>query len=229
MRYEMKFLLTERQYYQIRAGIARVMDEDKNNVNGGYRINSLYFDDVAMHDYYASMSGVRDRKKHRLRYYNDHDSVIRFEKKMKSGSRSGKKTFLLKKDDCLKLLNMDYGFLLDRGDAEKEAYFHLQQNLIRPKILIVYDREAFVLPYDDTRITFDNNVRANSFLNTKDHQFFRQDMHYFFPDPMYSRILEVKYQHFLPNFIKNILNGYQLTQVSVSKYVLCTQLMQQRI
>lgn len=42
----------------------------------------------------------------------------------------------------------------------------------------------------------------------------------------YSRILEVKYNNFLPTHIKTILEQYNLTRLSVSKYLLCRNIIQ---
>jgi hypothetical protein len=56
-----------------------------------------------------------------------------------------------------------------------------------------YEREAFVMPAGDVRITFDRGL--------------------FFP-PM----VEVKFTHFIPAVVRQLINGIAMQHVGVSKY-----------
>ena len=54
--------------------------------DGRYKIRSIYFDDYWNTAYEEKLMGISDRKKYRIRFYNDQDDVIHLECKRKSGS-----------------------------------------------------------------------------------------------------------------------------------------------
>ena len=86
-----------------------------------------------------------------------------------------------------------------------------------PKVLIVYDRTAFVDPVGNVRITFDRNIRA-----TRAWQSFLEEAcpGYVSVLPKGMHLLEVKYDELLPDYLKNALELNRLTQTSFSKYYL---------
>ena len=86
-----------------------------------------------------------------------------------------------------------------------------------PRVIVEYDREAYTLPYGNTRITIDKNLRtynhATNLFNIKNPSIpvFNDSLH----------ILEVKYTNYLPDQIKYALNGISVVPHSISKYVHC--------
>ena len=90
----------------------------------------------------------------------------------------------------------------------------MTQQVYRPKVLIEYDRIAYLYPVSDVRITFDKNLRAavNPYGICEEKPFYVPLME---PD---RGILEVKYNDYLPDVIKQIINIKNLEVTSFSKY-----------
>lgn len=216
MRTEIKYYLTMRQYHLLRHAFEQVMERDKNSANGPYTVTSLYFDDMQNSDYHDCVGGVSERKKHRIRFYNQDLSHIRFEKKHKIRDKGSKQTFSISEDEFQQLIHGNADFLRSEHPLKMETYYYHEQKLMRPKVVVSYDREAYVLPYDDIRITFDYKLRCDDYfedlLNHKDASHYVE-----LETPM---ILEVKYNSFIPNHIKAILQTQPLTKISISKYAL---------
>ena len=82
-RYELKFLLTEKNAEILKYRLTFVMDKDMHSVNpnGEYFIRSLYFDDIYNTAYKEKNDGIYKREKYRIRCYNCDDSYISLEMK----------------------------------------------------------------------------------------------------------------------------------------------------
>ena len=88
---------------------------------------------------------------------------------------------------------------------------------MRPRVIVDYDREPFVLGAGDVRITFDKHVRAG--MGTFDlfdpalptAETLRGD----------QMIMEVKFTQFLPRQVRSILPPRSAELTAASKYVLC--------
>lgn len=219
MRFEYKYLLDKKNYYALRNALALLMDVDENSGKEGYHIRSIYFDDYKNKNYHLSLDGVEKREKHRIRFYNCEKDLIRFERKIKIGHRSQKKSFRINLDEMNSLLKNNWQPILNKGiDAEK-IYVHQSMKVLQPKMLIAYDRYAYTLPYNQVRITFDLNVRYAKLHGN----YFDEDLPLTPINPKYYYILEVKFNNFLPNFIKIALRNYIGHPISISKYVLSRQ------
>ena len=99
----------------------------------------------------------------------------------------------------------------------REFYFELTARLLRPRVVVDYDREPFVLPSGDVRITFDKHIRAG---------FGRFDL---FDEklptlnvlPANQMIMEVKYTEFMPRLVRDLMPPRASILTAASKYVLC--------
>ena len=101
------------------------------------------------------------RDKYRIRIYDMSDKVIKFERKHKNGQFIGKKSLLITRQQCDAILAGEYRFLLHRQeDFAAELYAALRTEGWRPKVLVDYDREPFVFPLEDVRVTIDRNIRT---------------------------------------------------------------------
>jgi hypothetical protein len=87
---------------------------------------------------------------------------------------------------------------------------------LRPRVIVAYERKAYVFEPGNTRITFDRNVRASSRIE----DFGSADISYDFLNE-YENVLEVKYDEFIPDFLLQLLELGNLQQTSYSKYQLC--------
>ena len=93
-------------------------------------------------------------------------------------------------------------------------------NVYKPRCTIEYDRFAYVYPINDLRITFDAGVRASPMIHT----FFDEKPSFCPVMPFGHTVMEVKYNHFIPSFVRDVVNSCGATQSSSSKYCLARQI-----
>ena len=83
-----------------------------------------------------------------------------------------------------------------------------------PKIIIDYERIAYVEEITNVRITFDMNISASYELEN----FLDGAYQSFYLLPSGINVLEVKFDDILPSYIRNIVESYSFKQSSFSKY-----------
>ena len=207
------------------------MRHDEHGNEGKYFIRSLYLDDIYMADFNQKNAGLSRRRKYRIRIYDCSDDVIKFEIKDKFDSYISKKSSIITRDQCESILKGDFGFVSDmilhnRQTAESEKNRALRMGcidcackILRPQVIVDYDREVFICDEGNVRMTFDMNLRAGQGTGSI------FDPH--LPTvPAYENgkmILEVKYDDYLPQFIRRMLRSKKLSlwQSAESKYSLC--------
>lgn len=185
--------------------------------DGTYRINSLYFDTPSDGALRQKIQGVDRREKFRLRYYNQDPRFIRLEKKYKCNGLCGKRSARLTEEQVRRLLAGDIGFLLHSPEPLlREFYSKLRGQLLRPKTVVIYDREAYCYGPGNVRVTIDRNLRTglqpSQFLDPRPH-----------PIPVSDGmcVLEVKYDAFLPDWIARAVRLPGLQAASYCKYAVC--------
>ena len=183
---------------------------------GRYVIHSLYFDDYKDTSVYTTNSGLRERFKWRIRFYDDDLTYIVLEKKEKLDGRCHKKSCKITKEEYHKIYSGDIFELV--YDTEKKLLRELIKDMMihdyRPKVIVDYERIAYVEEITNVRVTFDMKISASydldHFLDGKYTRFYVQ--------PLGWNVLEVKFDDILPSYIKNIVESYGLNQTSFSKY-----------
>jgi hypothetical protein len=217
-RHELKYLINYREYDTLKLKMAPYFTLDKNAVNGEYLIRSLYFDDYFNSAYEEKYSGVYARKKYRIRIYNYSDRSIKLERKKKLGSYIYKESASLSREEFFCIINGEYDFLL-HSDKQlcREFYLEVMGKMMRPRVIVDYDRTPFILDAGTVRITFDRDVRAaiggfDIFDSTL------PVMPAMDPDKL---IMEVKFTEFLPQIVKNLVPPHASELVAASKYVMC--------
>lgn len=220
-RHELKFYLNYTDYVILRQKMKGLLRLDPNAKNGGYLIRSLYFDNVYNSAVSEKESGVQFRHKYRIRIYNCDKSVIKFEKKVKTGDFISKDSFSMTYREFCMLRDSDIEFLLHKKEAlAKEVYLQMRQNLLKPCVVVDYYREPFVMNYETIRITFDSDIRTGE-----------PSWDLFDPAlplmPLLDKgtvVMEVKFAKALPDYIQNVINSASGMQRSaVSKYIICRQ------
>ena len=93
-------------------------------------------------------------------------------------------------------------------------YTCLNVHCYRPKCVVEYDRYAYILEHNDTRITFDRNLRASE----SNFNIFDKDLTLYPVTTPGAVTMEVKYSGFLMTYLKNELNYCDKIKVSNSKY-----------
>lgn len=84
----------------------------------------------------------------------------------------------------------------------------------RPKVIIDYERIAYVEEITNVRITFDMKISASYELD----KFLDGDYQNFYLLPSGINVLEVKFDNIFPSYIRNIVESYNFKQESFSKY-----------
>ena len=218
-RHELKYRLNYQDYTLLKMRLEALLEKDKNiNADGFYTIRSLYFDDLWNSAYAEKMMGVKDRQKFRIRIYNQSSDVIRLERKIKSNQYISKETALLTRDETLQILAGNYDFLLKSDDNLKKLfYYEAKSRILRPRVMVEYDREPYVLEAGDLRIAFDKNIRAGEL----GFDIFDAKMPMFETMDPGLIIMEVKFTNFIPELIRKMLPAKAADFSAFSKFILC--------
>lgn len=217
-RHELKYRISYAEKAALELRLAPLLRRDAHAKPGGYRIRSLYFDDWWNSAYGEKEAGVFLRKKYRIRIYDGSDAVIKLERKKKVGSYIYKEDAALTREETECILRGDYGVLLaSPQNLCREFYVECVSHVLRPRVLVDYEREAWVLDEGTVRITFDQNVRAAvGGWNLFDPKLPTLPV----LDPG-TLVLEVKFTEFLPEVLRQLLPPKAQEWTAVSKYVLC--------
>ena len=218
-RHEQKYLINYHDYKLIQLRLKELLIRDENVIlDGAYTVRSLYFDDYYNHAYHDKYTGVPNRVKYRIRVYNQSESTIRLERKIKFDRYIHKQTALMTKGEFYKIIDGEYKFLLEkRNTLYKIFYYECISNLMRPRVMVEYEREPFVLDAGNVRVTFDSNIRAG--MEGFDLFNFAMPMVEVMEPGML--VMEVKFTEFLPNIIRKLLPHGATDYAAVSKYILC--------
>lgn len=223
-RVEDKYCCTAQDMYQLQHRLDAVLwaDSNENTING-YQVISLYFDDLADSCLNAVREGSYSRLKYRIRIYNNSFDRISLEVKEKQGSRIYKKARSITEKEMHQLIQgecISASFSLE--DPAFMFNLAIQTKALRPKVIVAYERKAYIYPSGNVRITFDRNIRASSQIAA----FGSKKISY---DPLREQdaVLEIKYDEFLPEFILQLLEQNSMQQTACSKYRLCRERYQQ--
>lgn len=217
-RHELKYRISYAEKAALEVRMRPVLQYDRHARQGGYLIRSLYFDDCWNSAYEEKNAGVLLRKKYRIRIYDFSDRVIKLERKKKYGSFICKEAAALTRQDLECILNGDYAFLLHSPHRLcREFYYECVSQMLRPRVIVDYDREPWVLDAGTVRVTFDQRIRAA----TGSWDLFDRTLPtlpVLQPDEL---VMEVKFTEFLPQIIRTLLPPKAQELTAVSKYVLC--------
>ena len=219
-RHELKYYITLGEYELLQRKLSLTMERDAfAKKNGGeYFIRSLYFDDRDDSAFREKLSGIDERDKFRIRIYDMRDDVIKLECKHKSNGYIKKQSIGLSRKEYEKLMSGDRLFLLNRPEPfARRMYLEFAQRALKPAVIVDYTREAFVFPMVDVRVTFDKNVRTG--LRSVD--MFNAGIPTYPVIDDYGMVLEIKFNRFLPTYIRSLLQLEASQRSAISKYVLC--------
>ncbi|OLN23559.1 hypothetical protein BTO30_03805 [Domibacillus antri] len=218
-RHELKYYITEHDYLTLRQKLALVLQQDRHSIDQrGYLIRSLYFDNVYDNDLFQKNNGIFRRKKFRIRIYNHSDHIIKLEKKSRQGEHILKTSVSITREEYMKLLDWDYEFLKKKEDPlYHEFYQYLNREYMRPRVIVDYIREAYIGHISNVRITFDKEL---SFVtNSIDLFDFSNISEEVLTHPL--MIMEVKFDEFLPDYIRQLIQIDAHNRSAISKYILC--------
>lgn len=216
-RVENKYLVSDLELAIIEHRLKAVMHQDIHQNGDCYEIRSVYFDDICDSCMNDNDSGIDCRKKYRIRIYDPVSSPIKLEIKEKVHGYTKKTSCNISREECESFItdNNDLCF----GERTPMNELILQRKLARmqPKIIIVYERSAFVCETGNVRITFDRNIMASKAVDS----FFDDRVQGAIPVlPKGMHVLEVKYDELLPDVISQQLEIGKLRKTAFSKYYL---------
>jgi len=169
--------------------------------------------------YYEKVAGLKHRKKVRLRGYDfDPNSIVFFEVKRKFEEPGMKNRFSTNYYDALRMIN-ERTITTDNEDLNK-FFFQVMSYNLRPIVNVIYDREPYTEIHptqNNLRITFDKNLRSVAYPKI-DSLFIDDDIK---PAMLDYFILEIKFDNFLPSWVRNMSESLSLKRESASKYVIC--------
>lgn len=222
-RTEMKYRISRQEYAYLREILSAAMQPDPHSgPSGEYTIRSLYFDTPGNRNFHEKENGYLERRKIRLRAYSPDAAVWKLEIKNRNNAGILKQGCTIPRDAAVSLIAGNVQPLLSSSSPVSNMVYSLfKQEPYRPAILIDYEREAYVLPVFNVRITFDKNIRAS--VRTAD---LGLSTDRFVPLlPRESYILEVKFTGMLPSYLRRMLGTVHAVPMSVSKYCLCRSLL----
>ena len=218
-RSEWKYICTDGQVELIRSRLNGLLMPDPHAENNGtYQVHSLYFDDYRNSCAAGNEAGDGIRYKYRIRYYGKENGALRLERKMKRYGAGDKRTCPISPEEYRLLLSGDYMPVFWNTDKKllKEFCTLMMTRLFSPKAIIDYERIAFTEVSENIRITLDRNISA-----ANDFQRFLDGSYIKFPIQHEKlNILEVKFDHILPDWLKNMLESLRIQQTTFSKYYL---------
>lgn len=219
LRHELKFYINNSTYSILRERLQLIASKDPNMASeDGYLTSSLYFDDYNHSALSDKIAGTRFRNKYRIRTYNHDNKIIKLECKSKYDSYIAKESSNLSLEEYEKLMDDDYAFLLSKKEQTcTELYSQHKLKLLSPTVIVEYLREAYIANEGNVRLTFDKNLSTSVNGNNL-----------FDKNIVYNNILkddvmifEVKFDDYIPTYIKNIISGLPLVKCAISKYVMC--------
>ena len=218
LRHELKHEISMSDMIAIRQRMRAIAKSDPHAIDGKYFIRSLYFDTPEDRALIEKRSGISQRQKFRIRYYNYDTSIINLEKKSRLNGLGTKYSARLSADQVQKIISGDIEFMRDdENPLIQELYCKMIYQRLRPKTIVDYEREPYIYAPGNVRVTFDYDIRTGltgtDFLN---------------PDCITVEavrdktiILEVKWDDFLPSIIRDCVNVRGRHVTSFSKYAQC--------
>ena len=240
-RVEDKYIISEDRIAYLKALLSEVMDKDihSDSKNGSYTVRSLYFDDLNDSCMRENEAGVNARSKFRIRMYDNDEGFIMLEEKSSLNGRKKKESVRIDKDRALEYMAMasSYRSLNLQGPGyytgaiDPDSPFLIKKlftdiNTVRmsPKVIVEYERTAYVERNGNVRITFDKNIGAGYDIS----RFWDKDIAFVPITDKGCHILEVKYDEILPGYIKKIIDSVPLTRLSYSKYYTARKMQNER-
>lgn len=218
-RSEWKYCEKEADLLATKQKLAAVLKYDSYaGENGKYVIHSLYFDDYKDTCARENVAGEGKRFKYRIRYYENNSDQLWLEKKEKKNSYCHKRKCSVSKKEYQQILEGDVlnVFWDTKEQLLKEFCLDIVSKRFMPRVIVNYEREAFVESISNIRITIDYNISASDEIK----RFLEGD---YFKIPILEKekhVLEVKFDDVLPSYIKGILQSDIFEQQSFSKYYL---------
>ncbi|MFO1442530.1 polyphosphate polymerase domain-containing protein [Bacillus sp. Bva_UNVM-123] len=217
-RMELKYAITKMDCYLLRNNLKHFMRPDLHAKHDGkYLIRSVYFDNFENKILTEKKEGYLNRDKYRVRLYNYQMEYLNLEKKSKRNNQTFKQKCRITSNEYERIRFGDYCWMKeDERPLVCELYMQMNLYQLKPITIVDYKREAFIYKYGNVRVTFDSSIktsfRNNDLLNPNIGMVQTMD-----PNLV---LLEVKYDEYLPDVIRSLLQMMDRRKDAFSKYQL---------
>ncbi|EGA90802.1 hypothetical protein GPDM_03350 [Planococcus donghaensis MPA1U2] len=214
-RREIKHEMTKMDCYLLRNKLKHYMEVDPHaKESGTYSIRSVYFDNFDNKVMNQKKEGLFERDKFRVRLYDSNNSFLNLEKKSKRNNLTYKQKCSMTAEEYEKIRSGDLNWMeSDSRTLIQDLYWQMNLLQLKPLTVVDYEREVFIYKHGNVRVTFDSEIktslRNNDVLNPNIAMVETE------PDVV---ILEVKFDEFLPNVIKQLLQVSDMRAGAYSKY-----------
>jgi len=217
-RQELKYGITYIDYMLLKNKLKHVMRLDSHaDSTGKYLIRSCYFDNFENKVMNEKKEGYLNRDKYRVRIYGKSEGIINLERKSKRNNLTFKSKCNMTRSEFEKIRIGDISWMEnDTRSLISDLYLEMKMSLIKPMAVVDYEREAYIYLYGNVRVTFDSKVQT-SIRNTD--MFNKHLPMVDVLDPT-EVILEVKFDEYLPDVVKMLLQGINTKHEAYSKYQL---------
>lgn len=216
-RHEWKHQISYGDMLVLRRRLSAVAKGDIHAAGGKYLIRSLYFDNMSDKALREKIDSVNVREKFRIRYYNNDTSIIHLEKKSKTNGLCRKTSADLTEKQAQSIVDGNYHWMRGSGvPLLEELYSKVMWQGLRPKTIVDYTREPFVFAPGNVRVTIDYNIRTG--LHCTD---FLNPNCITVPAGGAPIILEVKWDEYLPDIIRDAVQLEGRRTAPFSKYAAC--------
>lgn len=232
-RYELKYLISDRTALSVRDFIADRLNLDEHMdpaVRDGYWVHSLYLDNSNYALCKATMDGEKNRFKLRARFYSDEaDAPVFLEVKRRVSDCILKSRAAIHRDAAAELMEGRHPKHTDlQGSKTRQAFDALgrfcqlrDQIDARPAAYTSYQREAYVSIQDEScRVTFDRLIKGGPWRRE-----IKADRDGWLATDINHVVLELKFTHRFPMWMRELSHHFQLQRTSVPKYVECVRAM----
>jgi SPX domain protein involved in polyphosphate accumulation len=225
-RFELKYLVNEAVTPRMRDFLSSHLELDDyaaGRADWSYPVHSLYLDSDDLKTHHAYVNGTKDRFRLRLRYYDDQpDTPVFFEVKARVDNCILKRRCPVRRETVPSVVAGHLPAPEQLLSGEPRHWAALQRfNLLLhqlqacPKAHTSYRREAWVRPNDNSvRITFDRDIRIEPHFKAKPVVAMTRPAR-LFPEFV---VLEIKFTTRFPNWLKEMVRHFNLTQSASAKY-----------
>lgn len=216
-RHEWKHEINYADALTLRTRLSAVMQRDPHAIAGEYSIRSVYFDTPDDRALREKLDGVNQREKFRIRFYNNDTSYIVLEKKYKINGLCSKESCRLTKEEAQKILDKDLQWMPESNRPLcHELYAKMQFQRLLPKTIVDYRRIPFIFGPGNVRVTIDYAIRTGEFRTD-----FLNPETLTLPAGDSPILLEVKWDEYLPDIIRDAVSIPNRHASAFSKYAQC--------
>ena len=235
-RFELKYIISEPTAREVRHfARSHLMPDPFASPERGYSYNiySVYLDSPGLSLMNQTLEGLRNRFKLRVRFYDDApEHPVFFEIKRRVSDAIVKVRAKVRRDVAHRLMFAHQNWP-DRSDLANPAdergmsalfkFCELRDKMeARPQVLVCYNREAWCAPEDDSiRLTFDRGLEGapydaeNTFRLIRSGEWVRPQVK--------GVVLELKFTDRFPNWMRQMVQTFNLNRTSMAKYVTCAK------